>query len=206
MSATMNRRMAFRALGVGTATVALGCAVAPAAQAQQMAHPQKAMTADQQLKLILRRLEQVPARLKYAKPGSSNRVNSGIESALGNLTTVQGTDAGRQIASAKAAVRKSDGRAHAALSPVGVIACVVSIAKFVIQLGIAIYKLIKALVNAFKQWKTFKNIVKAVISGEARKKLVLKLKPYSRPFWALKTSSKSVHSLHTVRLCACLES
>lgn len=55
--------------------------------------------------------------------------------------------------------------------PVGVIACVVSIAKFVIQLGIAIYKLIKALVNAFKQWQTFKNIVKAVISGEARKKL-----------------------------------
>ena len=164
MSATMNRRTAFRALGVGTATIALGCAAAPAAQAQQMAHPQKAMTADQQLKLILRRLEQVPARLKYAKPGSSNR-------ALGNLTTVQGTDAGRQIASAKAAVRKSDGRAHAALSPVGVIACVVSIAKFVIQLGIAIYKLIKALVNAFKQWKTFKNIVKAVISGEARKKL-----------------------------------
>ena len=145
MSATMNRRTAFRALGVGTATIALGCAAAPAAQAQQMAHPQKAMTADQQLKLILRRLEQVPARLKYAKPGSSNRVNSGIESALGNLTTVQGTDAGRQIASAKAAVRKSDGRAHAAL--------------------------IKALVNAFKQWKTFKNIVKAVISGEARKKL-----------------------------------
>ena len=163
----MNRRTAFRALGVGTATIALGCVAAPAAQAQQMAHPQKAMTADQQLKLILRRLEQVPARLKYAKPGSSN----GIESALGNLTTVQGTDAGRQIASAKAAVRKSDGRAHAALSPVGVIACVVSIAKFVIQLGIAIYKLIKALVNAFKQWKTFKNIVKAVISGEARKKL-----------------------------------
>ena len=107
MSATMNRRMAFRALGVGTATIALGCVAAPAAQAQQMAHPQKAMTADQQLKLILRRLEQVPARLKYAKPGSSNRVNSGIESALGNLTTVQGTDAGRQIASAKAAVRKS---------------------------------------------------------------------------------------------------
>lgn len=171
MSATMNRRTAFRALGVGTATIALGCAAAPAAQAQQMAHPQKAMTADQQLKLILRRLEQVPARLKYAKPGSSNRVNSGIESALGNLTTVQGTDAGRQIASAKAAVRKSDGRAHVALSPVGVIACVVSIAKFVIQLGIAIYKLIKALVNAFKQWKTFKNIVKAVISGETRKKL-----------------------------------
>lgn len=123
-------------------------------------------------------MEQVPARLKYAKPGSSNRVNSGIESALGNLTTVQGTDAGRQIASAKAAVHKSDGRAHTTLSPrsqhsppVGVIACVVSIAKFVIQLGIAIYKLIKALVNAFKQWKTFKNIVKAVISGEARKKL-----------------------------------
>jgi len=196
----MNRRTAFRALGVGTATIALGCAAAPAAQAQQMAHPQKAMTADQQLKLILRRLEQVPARLKYAKPGSSNRVNSGIESALGNLTTVQGTDAGRQIASAKAAVRKSDGRAHAALSPVGVIACVVSIAKFVIQLGIAIYKLIKALVNAFKQWKTFKNLVKPARSW------VLKLKPYSRPFWALKTSSKSVHSLHTVRLCACLES
>ena len=49
MSATMNRRTAFRALGVGTATVALGCAAAPAAQAQQMAHPQKAMTADQQL-------------------------------------------------------------------------------------------------------------------------------------------------------------
>ena len=64
----MNRRTAFRALGVGTATIALGCAAAPAAQAQQMAHPQKAMTADQQLKLILRRLEQVPARLKYAKP------------------------------------------------------------------------------------------------------------------------------------------
>ena len=33
------------------------------------------------------------------------------------------------------------------------------------------YKLIRALVNAFKQWKTFKNIVKAFISGEARKKL-----------------------------------
>lgn len=57
------------------------------------------------------------------------------------------------------------------LSPVGVVACVVSIAKVVIQLGIAIYKLVKALVNAFKQWKTFKNIVKAIISGEARKKL-----------------------------------
>ena len=57
------------------------------------------------------------------------------------------------------------------LSPVGVVACVVSIAKVVIQLGIAIYKLVKALVNAFKQWKTFKNIVKAVISGEVRKKL-----------------------------------
>ena len=55
--------------------------------------------------------------------------------------------------------------------PVGVVACVVSIAKVVIQLGIAIYKLVKALVNAFKQWKTFKNIVKAIISGEARKKL-----------------------------------
>ena len=82
------------------------------------------------------------------------------------------------------------------LSPVGVVACVVSIAKVVIQLGIAIYKLVKALVNAFKQWKTFKNIVS----------WVLKLKPYSRPFWALKTASKSVHSLHTVRLCACLES
>ena len=54
------------------------------------------------------------------------------------------------------------------LSPVGVVACVVSIAKVVIQLGIAIYKLVKALVNAFKQWKTFK---KAIISGEARKKL-----------------------------------
>ena len=134
-----------------------------------MAHLQKAMTADQQLKLILCRLEHVPACLKYAKPGSSNRVNSGIESALGNLTTVQGTDAGRQIASAKAAVRKSDGRAHAA--PLGVIACVISIVKFVIQLGIAMYKLISALVNAFKQWKTFKNIVKAFISGEARKKL-----------------------------------
>ena len=57
------------------------------------------------------------------------------------------------------------------LSPVGVVACVVSIAKVVIQLGIAIYKLVKTLVNAFKQWKTFKNIVKAIISGEARKKL-----------------------------------
>ena len=57
------------------------------------------------------------------------------------------------------------------LSPVGVVACVVSIAKVVIQLGIAIYKLVKALVTAFKQWKTFKNIVKAIISGEARKKL-----------------------------------
>lgn len=57
------------------------------------------------------------------------------------------------------------------LSPVGVVACVVSIAKVVIQLGIAIYKLVKALVNAFKQWKTFKNIVKAIISGEAHKKL-----------------------------------
>ena len=44
MSATMNRRTAFRTLGVGTATIALGCAVAPIAQAQQMAHPQKAMT------------------------------------------------------------------------------------------------------------------------------------------------------------------
>lgn len=133
-----------------------------------MAHPQKAMTADQQLKLILCRLEHVPARLKYAT-GSSNRGNSGIESALGNLATVQGADAGRQIARAKATVRKSDGRAHAA--PLGVIACVISIVKFVIQLGIAIYKLISALVNAFKQWKTFKNIVKAFISGETRKKL-----------------------------------
>ena len=55
--------------------------------------------------------------------------------------------------------------------PLCVIACVISIAKFVIQLGIAMYKLIRALVNAFKQWKTFKNIVKAFISGEARKKL-----------------------------------
>lgn len=82
-----------------------------------MAHLQKAMTADQQLKLILCRLEHVPACLKYAKPGSSNRGNSGIESALGNLATVEGADAGRQIASAKATVRKSDGRAHAALSP-----------------------------------------------------------------------------------------
>ncbi|WP_279754993.1 hypothetical protein [Rothia similmucilaginosa] len=134
-----------------------------------MAHLQKAMTADQQLKLILCRLEHVPACLKYAKPGSSNRGNSGIESALGNLATVQGADAGRQITSAKATVRKSDGHAHA--PPLGVIACVISIAKFVIQLGIAMYKLIRALVNAFKQWKTFKNIVKAVISGEARKKL-----------------------------------
>ena len=80
MSATMNRRMAFRALGVGTATIALGCAAAPAAQAQQMAHPQKAMTADQQLKLILRRLEQVPARLKYAKPGSSDRKSTRLNS------------------------------------------------------------------------------------------------------------------------------
>ena len=43
----MNRRTAFRALGVGPATIALGCAAAPAAQAQQMAHPQKAMVADQ---------------------------------------------------------------------------------------------------------------------------------------------------------------
>lgn len=135
-----------------------------------MAHLQKAMTADQQLKLILCRLEHVPACLKYAKPGSSNRGNSGIESALGNLATVQGADAGRQIARAKATVRKSDGRAHAA-PPLGVIACVISIVKFVIQLGIAIYKLISALVNAFKQWKTFKNIVKAFISGETRKKL-----------------------------------
>ena len=79
-----------------------------------MAHLQKAMTADQQLKLILCRLEHVPACLKYAKPGPSNRGNSGIESALGNLATVQGADAGRQITSAKATVRKSDGRAHAA--------------------------------------------------------------------------------------------
>ena len=55
--------------------------------------------------------------------------------------------------------------------PLCVIACVISIAKFVIQLGIAMYKLIRSLVNAFKQWKTFKNIVKAFISGEARKKL-----------------------------------
>lgn len=151
----MNRRTAFRTLGAGTADGA-------SAEGND--------AADQQLKLILRRLEQVPARLKYAKPGFSNRVNSGIESALGNLTTVQGTDASRQIAGAKAAIRKSDGRTHAAL-PVGVVACVVSIAKVVIQLGIAIYKLVKALVNAFKQWKTFKNIVKAIISGEARKKL-----------------------------------
>ena len=55
--------------------------------------------------------------------------------------------------------------------PLVLLPALVSIAKFVIQLGIAIYKLIKALVNAFKQWKTFKNIVKAVISGEVRKKL-----------------------------------
>ena len=100
MSATMNRRTAFRTLGAGTADGA-------SADGND--------AADQQLKLILRRLEQVPARLKYAKPGFSNRVNSGIESALGNLTTVQGTDASRQIAGAKAAIRKSDGRTHAAL-------------------------------------------------------------------------------------------
>ena len=171
MSATMNRRTAFRALGVGTATIALGCAIAPAAQAEQVAHPQKAMSADQQLKLILRRLEQVPARLKYAKPGSSKRIDSDIKKALGDLTSVQGNDAEAQIKSAKAAVSKADDRDQAALTPVGVIGCIVNIAKYVIHVGIAIYKLVKALIKAFKQWKTFKNIVRAVFSGEARKKL-----------------------------------
>lgn len=146
----INRRKVL--LGIGTAGTLLTLGATTPATALTPT-PQALMTEDQQLDLILKKLDSLPVHLKNANPKTYPNYEQEIKRHLGNTTTVVPSTISAQLG--------------VALPQFNVGACIASLAGFVASTGIPVFKIIGWIRSARAIWGGFRGIWTAIRSGAA---------------------------------------
>lgn len=146
----IDRRATLRGIGAAGALLALG-AVTPATATTK---PQALMTEDQQLGLILKKLDSLPAELKNADPKAYPNYKRELDRYLGDTTVV--------VPSYTTSAR------------LGVVSpnfdfggCIASLASFVSSSEVPVIQIIALIKKALTIWKSFMGIWNAIQNGGA---------------------------------------
>lgn len=146
----IDRRTTLRGVGAAGALLALGAAT-PATAATHK--PQSLMTEDQQLDLILKKLDSLPRKLKKADPKAYPNYERELDRYLGDTTVV---------------VPSSSSAKLGIVSPnFNFGACIASLASFISSSNVPIIQIIALIKKALTIWNSFVGIWKAIQSGAA---------------------------------------
>lgn len=146
----IDRRRALLGIGAAGTLLAFGGTTPATALTSK---PQALMTEDQQLDLILKKLDSLPATLKNADPKTYPNYEQEIGRYLGNTTVVVPSTISADLGVAR--------------PQFNVGACIASLAGFVASTGIPVFKIIGWIRRARAIWGGFRGIWTAIRSGAA---------------------------------------